>query len=80
MATLGFGFAEAYVTRKLYKEKMKKRAQEEEGEKNTHMKISTTKTGSEDKTLSGCFSWVSKDQHKKNSRISDYNDIEVANS
>ncbi|KAG4958986.1 hypothetical protein AAZX31_13G069600 [Glycine max] len=81
MATLGYGFAEAYVTRKLYKEKMKKRAQEEEGEKNTNMKISTTKTGSKEQTSSGCFSWVSNHQQRKISRISDYNDdTESANS
>lgn len=82
MATPGFGLAEAYMTRKIYKEKMKKIAQEEqEGEKNSNMKISTIKTGSEDKTSSGCFSWVSKQQHKKNSRISDYNEtLAAANS
>ncbi|RDX76235.1 hypothetical protein CR513_43793, partial [Mucuna pruriens] len=76
MATVGFGFAEAYVTQKLYKEKMKRRAQEE-GDKNTDMDIPTIKTSSKNKTPSGCFSWVSKHQHSKISRISDYNHAEA---
>ncbi|TKY56228.1 hypothetical protein E2542_SST20671 [Spatholobus suberectus] len=80
MATAGFGLAETYVTGKLYKEKMKKRAQEEEGEKSNDKKIPTSKMSLEDKTSSGCFSWVSKHQHKKISRISDYNDTRAANS
>ncbi|RDX81806.1 hypothetical protein CR513_37471, partial [Mucuna pruriens] len=80
MATVGFGFAEAYVTQKLYKENLKKRAQEEERHKNTNMKIPTMKTGSNHKTPRGCFSWLSKQQRSKNSRISDYNHIEAANS
>lgn len=78
MATASFGLAETYVMRKLYKEKMEQRAHEQEGEKNTHMKIiSTTKTSLENETSSGCFSWFSKKQH--NSRISDYNGTEAAN-
>nr|KYP47497.1 hypothetical protein KK1_030824 [Cajanus cajan] len=80
MATIGFDFAETYVTRKLHMEKMKKRAQEEEGEKSTNMKISTIETGFEDKTSTGCFSWVSKKHNKNISRISDYNDTGPANS
>nr|KYP47498.1 hypothetical protein KK1_030825 [Cajanus cajan] len=78
MATIGFGFAETYVTRKLYKEKMKKRV-EEEGEKNTNMKISTIESGSEDKTSSGCFSWISKQNRRKISHVSDHHDTEAAN-
>ncbi|RDX81807.1 hypothetical protein CR513_37472, partial [Mucuna pruriens] len=80
MATAGFGFAEAYVTRMLYKEKMKKRAQEEEAENNTHMKTPTIKMGSQDKTSIRCFSWLSNHQQSKISRISDYDDTEAFNS
>jgi len=82
MATLGgYGLAEAYVTRKLYKEKLKKRAQEEEEEKKTNMvKISPVERDCENKTSSGCFSWVSKHHQSKSSRISDYNHVESANS
>ncbi|KAL2317738.1 hypothetical protein Fmac_031614 [Flemingia macrophylla] len=82
MATIGFDFAETYVTRKLYMEKMKKRAQEEgeDGEESTDIKISKIKTGSKDKTSSGCFSWVSKQHHKKISRVSDHSYTEAANS
>nr|KYP47501.1 hypothetical protein KK1_030828 [Cajanus cajan] len=61
-------------------DKMKKRAQEEEGDKNTDTEISTIETGSEDKASSGCFSWVSKQHHKKNSRVSDHNHTEASNS
>lgn len=78
MATAGFGFAETYVTVKHYKEKMKKRAQEEEGEESSDMNISSMKTSSGNKTSIGCFSWVSKQHHRKNSRISDYNHTEAA--
>ncbi|KAL1308830.1 hypothetical protein HN51_050837 [Arachis hypogaea] len=72
-SSVGFGFAETYVMRKVYNEKMKtkNRAQEEREEKNTNMKIDTTTIG--------CFSsWVSKQQHKKNSRISDSSQNESA--
>ena len=66
MATAGSGLAEAYVMRKLHKEKMKKA---EEAER-------TTKIGSEAKTPSsgsnGCFFWLSKNsQDRKTARISD---------
>jgi len=73
MATPGFGLPEAYMARKLYKEKMKKSAQQDEDKRTPLMKISTIKRGTEGKTPSGCFSWVSKDHHKKISRISDCN-------
>ncbi|KAK7385269.1 hypothetical protein VNO78_30983 [Psophocarpus tetragonolobus] len=77
MASPGFGLAEAYVTRKLFKETMKKRAEEEI---NTNMmRNSTIKRGSEDKTSSGCFSWVSMHQHTKVSPFSDCNHSQVAN-
>ena len=58
MATPGFGLPEAYMARKLFMEKRKKCAREDE-EKSTQMKISTIKGASEGKTASGCFSWVS---------------------
>ncbi|BAT81750.1 hypothetical protein LR48_Vigan07g170400 [Vigna angularis] len=77
MATLGYGFAEAYVTRKLYKEKLKKRAAEEEGKKTNMAKICTVERDCEKKTSSGCFSWVS--NQSKSSQISDYNHVESAN-
>ncbi|QCE00473.1 hypothetical protein DEO72_LG7g1764 [Vigna unguiculata] len=77
MATLGgYGFAEAYVTRKLYKEKLKKR-EEEEGKKTKMVKISTVERGCEKKTSTGCFPWVSNES--KSSRISDCNHAEYAN-
>ncbi|KAE9605892.1 hypothetical protein Lal_00025566 [Lupinus albus] len=78
MATIGSGLAETYVMRKIYREKMKKIAQEEEvqGERRTNMKnIHTTTKGSS----SGCFSWLSKQQGRKNSRISNTNENEAAN-
>lgn len=78
MATLGgYGFAEAYVTRKLYKEKLKKKAPEEEGKKTNMAKICTVERDCEKNTSSGCFSWVS--NQSKSSRISDYNHVESAN-
>ncbi|KAK7301272.1 hypothetical protein RJT34_12133 [Clitoria ternatea] len=67
----GYGLAEAYVTRKIYMEKMKNREQDEE--KITEIKNPKIKAGSEDKASSGCFSWLPKQHHKKNCRISDYN-------
>ncbi|CAL0317891.1 unnamed protein product [Lupinus luteus] len=80
MATIGSGLAETYVMGKIYKEKMKKLiAQEEEvqGERRTNMNnIHTTTKGS---SSSGCFSWLSKQQGRKNSRISDTNENEAAN-
>ncbi|KAK7373072.1 hypothetical protein VNO80_06468 [Phaseolus coccineus] len=77
----GYGLAEAYVTRKLYKEKLKKRAQEEDEQKKTNMmKISSKERDFDNKTSSGCFSWVSKHHQSKNSRISDYNHAQSANS
>lgn len=77
MATIGSGLAETYVMRKIYKEKMKKRAHEElQEEKRTNIKIHTITT---DKTSSGCFSWISKQQGRKNSRIADSNGNEAAN-
>ncbi|XP_027333532.1 uncharacterized protein LOC113848277 [Abrus precatorius] len=79
MATASYGLAETYVMTKLYKEKMKKQAQEEK-ERNTHIKVHAITTDSEDKTSSGCFSFLSKQHHRKISRISDYNDTEVAKS
>ncbi|KAK7301274.1 hypothetical protein RJT34_12135 [Clitoria ternatea] len=74
---VGSGLAEAYVTRKIYVEKMKNREQDEE--KSSNMKNPKIKPGSEDKASSGCFSWLPKQNHKKNSRISDYhvNDTEA---
>ncbi|KAL1349535.1 hypothetical protein HN51_026055 [Arachis hypogaea] len=80
-SSVGFGFAETYVMRKVYNEKMKNknknRAQEEREEKNTNMKIDTTERVVP-KSI-GCFSsWVSKQQHKKNSRISDSSQNESA--
>ncbi|KAK7364462.1 hypothetical protein VNO80_13143 [Phaseolus coccineus] len=76
----GYDLAEAYVTRKLYKEKLKKRAQEEDEQKKTNMmKISSKERDCENKTSSGCFSWVSKHHQSKNSRISDYNHAQSAN-
>ena len=81
MASVGFGLAETYVMRKVYKEKMKKGPQEEErGEeaRMTNMKIHTTKGVSDEEASIGCFSWVSKQQRKKNSRISDSSENEAA--
>ncbi|WVY89958.1 hypothetical protein V8G54_035472 [Vigna mungo] len=57
MTTPGFGLPEAYMARKLFVEKRKKSAQEDE-EKSTQMNISTFKSASEGKAASGCFSWV----------------------
>jgi len=71
MATVGYKFAEVYVMQKMNREKMKKI------EKEDVKKIDTIKTGSMDKKSSGCFSWLSKRQHKKISRISDSNDQEA---
>ena len=79
MATPGFGLPEAYMARKLFMEKRKKSAREDE-EKSTQMKISTIKGASEGKTASGCFSWVSNQHHKKISRISDCNHTQPADS
>ncbi|KAL2317739.1 hypothetical protein Fmac_031615 [Flemingia macrophylla] len=80
----GFALAEAYVTRKIYMEKLKIRAQEEkqEGEKTTNMKISTIETASQDQTSTGCFSWVSKQHHHhhKISPLSHNNVTQVVNS
>lgn len=86
MASLGYGFVEAYVTQKLYKEKLAKMAhqerqqeQQEEG-KNT-MKSNATSKASEDKTSGGCFFFLSKQQRRKVSQISDSPDAaEAANS
>ncbi|QCE00475.1 hypothetical protein DEO72_LG7g1765 [Vigna unguiculata] len=47
MATPGFGLPEAYMARKLFMEKRKKCAREDE-EKSTQMKISTIKGASEE--------------------------------
>ncbi|KOM47998.1 hypothetical protein LR48_Vigan07g170200 [Vigna angularis] len=79
MATPGFGLPEAYMARKLFMEKRKKSAQEDE-EKSTQMNISTFKRASEGKAASGCFSWVSNHHHKKISRISDCSHTQPANS
>lgn len=71
MASAGFGLAETYVMQKIYKEKLKKRAQEEKLQEDK--KLDTIKTGSTDKTSTGCFSLFPNKQHKKISHISDSN-------
>ncbi|CAK8537420.1 unnamed protein product [Lathyrus sativus] len=72
MASGGYGYAESYVMQKLYKEKLKKIAQAENLQE--EKKIHTLKTGSTDKTSTGCFSLFPKKQHKKSSHVSDSND------
>ncbi|KAK7321143.1 hypothetical protein VNO77_31454 [Canavalia gladiata] len=75
MATLGFGFAETYVVRKMYKERMQKEAQKEKEEKkkSTDPKIHTITTGSQENASIGCFSCLSNHHRTKISRISDCN-------
>ena len=67
MALAGYGIAEAYVMKKLHKEKMKG----EEKEEKTKMDMA----GSEAKRSSGgCFFWCSKNEHRTSTaRINDYN-------
>jgi hypothetical protein len=72
MASVGYGLAETYVTQKIYKEKMKKIAQEQKQEVKDI--IATNTKGSIDKTSSGCFMWFPKQKHRKISQISDSND------
>ncbi|WJX62985.1 hypothetical protein P8452_47920 [Trifolium repens] len=72
MTSVGYGFAETYVMQKMYKEKMKKIAQEQKQE--VKEIIATNTKGSMDKTSSGCFMWFPKQKHRKISRISDSND------
>ncbi|CAJ2648538.1 unnamed protein product [Trifolium pratense] len=73
MASVGYGLAETYVMQKMYKEKMKKIAQEQKQEVKEIIGTIDTK-GSIDKTSSGCFMWFPKHQHRKSSQISDSND------
>ncbi|KAL5078620.1 hypothetical protein RYX36_007041 [Vicia faba] len=72
MASAGFGLAETYVMKKIYKEKLKKITQDEKLQENK--KMDTMKTVSTDKTSSGCFSLFPMKQHRKISHISDSND------
>ncbi|CAL5189355.1 unnamed protein product [Lathyrus oleraceus] len=71
MASVGFGLAETYVMKKIYKEKLMKIAQEEKIQEDK--KIDTIKIGSMDKTSTGCFSLFPKNQQRKITRISDSN-------
>jgi hypothetical protein len=72
MASVGYGFAETYVMQKMYKEKMKKIAQEQKQE--VKEIFGTNIKGSMDETSSGCYMWFPKQKHRKISRISDSND------
>lgn len=79
MATIGSGLAETYVMQKLYKEKMKKTAKEVQEERRTNIKVHAIATDSDEKTSTGCFSCISKQQCRKSSRISDSIEDEAAN-
>ncbi|WJX57656.1 hypothetical protein P8452_43189 [Trifolium repens] len=72
MASVGYGLAETYVMQKIYKEKMKKIAQEQKQE--VKEIIATNTKDSMAETSSGCFMWFPKQQHRKISQISDSND------
>ena len=64
----GVDLAEAYVLRKLHKEKMK---EAEEGGRNKKSMI-----GSKAKSSSGCFFWLCK-KHRRTKRVKDNNEKEL---
>ncbi|KAF7829898.1 putative LL-diaminopimelate aminotransferase, chloroplastic [Senna tora] len=66
MALAGHGIAEAYVMKKLYKQKM------EEQEKKERIKMGSDSSGSEVQSSSGCFPCFSKTHQRTSSRIKDY--------
>ncbi|WJX57658.1 hypothetical protein P8452_43191 [Trifolium repens] len=66
---MGVDLAEAYVLRKMYKEKLK-------DEEETKRSKSSTRIGSKGNKPSGCFFWFSK-KLRRTTRIKDINEKEI---